>query len=405
MIKKLIITSAVTVFALANTSTQIDNKSINENIDKLIKAISKKTKAEVVVKDKKVTDNSQSFNLVFKDKKTDKISAHSKKSSKSIDGLSFSNNIEYTKDAFKGTTVLTSFPTKAKGKKIIMDKIIKDKIVTLNYDYNIKDFKYNVSLKDINDTFDKGHIVTKNIKLSGIYDTNNILAQESNFSIGKIKILPTNKKLAGQYVDVENILISSSYSSTTDGNIDIKYNTSVSSAGYNISHKNSSVKNFKFNGTIGNLNKVTYLKINDIFQSNPMIKITDPKLMELVTKLLTTPNLFIAIDELSVDSLKVLSQDLGSAKISLKLSLENNPKLLDMIKVSPLMAIGALNVDANIELSQEIYNMLLLSPKGMMLAMVPVTKNKKGMIVYDISFKKGKLLINGQQFPPKRKKH
>jgi len=403
MIKKLIITSTLSIFAFANT--QIDSKFISSSLDDIISTISKNAKSNIVIKNKKVTDKSQTFDIVFESKKIDKISSHSKTYKKDLDGLTISNSINYTKASLNGSSTLTSFPKNAKGKKIIKDKVIKDKVATINYDYNLKDFKYNISLKDINDTFDKGHLYTKNIKVSGVYDKNNLFSQESNLSLEKVKIIPLSPKLKGQYVNIENVYISSDYASRDDKKIDLNFDILINLLDYKVEKQSGLVKNFRFKVTLGNLDKDNYLKLSKIYEDNPTIAVTTPKVMELLTKLLVSKDLFIAIEDLSVESVKVLNQDFGTGKISIKLSLENNPQLLQMIKMSPLMAIGSLNVDAKINISQAMYDMLLNSPKGKMLKMLPINKDKNGQVVYDISLKKGKLLINGEEFPPKRKKH
>lgn len=406
MIKKLIITSAVTVCALANTTPKNTDINITSAINSIIKEVSTNTKAKVKIENQQISKEGQSFDLVFgeKAKHTDKISSHSRVNKKSLDGLSFNTVIKHNKDSLTGTTILTAFPYNMSGKKIIMTKIIKDKVITLNYNYNINDYKYNIAFKDVNDVFDKGHITTKNIKLAGTFNPNDILTQESNLSIENIKLVPTLKKLAGQFVNLEKVALFSQYTPSNTKNINIKSDFFVQLAEANISKQHSILQNFRFKSTLGNVEKQSYLTLSKMFRANPKTKISDPKVIELITKLATSPNLYIAIDDLSVANLIVANQKLGKAKMSIKVSLENNPQLLQMIKISPLMALSALNVDAKISISEVMFNKLVqLNRRATMLKMIPA-KKENGMLSYDISLKKGALLINGEVFPPKRKK-
>jgi len=70
-----------------------------------------------------------------------------------------------------------------------------------------------------------------------------------------------------------------------------------------------------------------------------------------------------------------------------------------MIAISPLMALSALQIQAHIELSDAMYQAIMMDKRMMMLKMLK-PKRVNGKKVYDLSFKQGKLLINGKAFGP-----
>jgi len=72
-----------------------------------------------------------------------------------IIGLSFYHKLKYSKDTFHAISLLTAFPNNMqlnKAQKLITDKIIKDKLIEVTSDYNVVNYKYKASLKDINST-------------------------------------------------------------------------------------------------------------------------------------------------------------------------------------------------------------------------------------------------------------
>ena len=402
MFKKVMIASSVlsmvSVLALADaTVTPIDVKA--DTIKFIDNMVANQDKVGGwVVSDRVKKDDQERFRVTFTPLKNQ---AMKQKDMEDMEGLAFDNKIAYNKDSLKSTSTLSAIPTDVhlrKGEKKIVDDIIKDKVVEITTNYSAKDYKFDGRLKDINETIEGGTIVTKDIEFKGSYNPNDILAQDSSFFVKSIDLTPPQDKLKGEFVSIKDIKISSN--SQLDGaKLNLKTHISVASVDAKVMNQVTDVKNLTLDTTIANLDIKSYKELIVLIQDNPTNYIDDPKLFPLLTGLLTAEGISINIDNLSVDKLIVKNQDMGNGKITAKVSLKNDPNLAKMIAMNPLMALSALQVEANIELSQEMFNTLMKDKRAFILGMLP-QKKVGDMIVYKIDFKDGKLLINGKELAP-----
>lgn len=404
MFKKVIIASSivsiVALSALAETAPvpidmQVDTTKFIDNM------IANQDKVGGwVITNRIKKDNHENFLATFTALKNQSVNQ------KDIEGLAFDNSIDYSKDSLKALSTLSALPKDIhlnKKEKALVSSIIKDKVIEITTSYSTKDYKFNGGLKDIDKTFNDVKVLTSDIKFQGRYNPNDILAQESTFLVKSVNITPQQKRHKGEYLTVKDIKIGST-SVADKKKISLKTHLSVGSLDAKIMKRVSDVKNLTLDTTIANLDIKSYLALIKLIQDKPTDYIDDPKLFPLLTELLTAKDISISIDNLSIDKLIVKGKDMGHGKIVAKVSLKNDPNLAKMIAMSPLMALSALQVTAHIQLSQKMFDAIMKDKRAFMLGMLP--QQKKGdMIVYNISFKDGKLLVNGKPLAPPMGRH
>lgn len=383
--------SMVSVLALADTVKPIDVKTnTSKFIDNIIANQDKV--GGLVITNRVQKDNYESFISSFTPLK------NKMQNQEDLAGLAFANEIVYDKDSLKLSSALSAIPTDlglSKDEKKIVDDIIKDRVIEITANYNTNDYKFDGRLKDINQSIEDVKIVTKDIEFRGSYNPNDILTQNSSFFVKSFDLTPPQDEFKGEFISVKDIMINST-SSVDNAKVNFKTHISVASVDAKVDKKVSDIKMLTLDTTIANLDSNSYKELIKLIEENPTNYTEDPKLFPILIALLSDKDISINIDNLSVDKLISENQDMGHGKISAKVSLKDTPDLAKMIEVSPLMALSALQVEAKIELSQEMFNALIKDKRAFMLGLLPQKKDGD-MIVYVIDFKDGKLLINGQE--------
>jgi len=400
MLKPLLIASSLSVFALANAPmASVSHIDVKNSVQKLIDTTITKHKTEGgwAIVDRKKGNNSETFSSIYTQRK--KAIAHDPMND--ILGLSFSHALKYSKDTFHAVSLLTAFPSNMqlnKAQKIITEKVIKDKLIEVTSDYNVVNYKYTASFKDINTTVPQASLTTKGIAITGLYNANDLLNQSSLLTLNSLEVKPTAKRLAGEFIRIKDISIASD-SKAKDTKLTANYHIALKSLDALMMKKVSIIDNLDFKMTIGNVDALAYESITKQLQANPKLDLNDKKTLSTLIHLVTAQGVYIELNNLSVDKLKLKDMDMGTGKISAKISLNSTPELAKMIAMSPLMALSALEVQAHIELSPAMYKAIMMDKRAMMLQML-TPKKVNGNKVYDISFKQGKLLINGKPFGP-----
>ena len=398
MLRTLLLSSTLSVLIMAQTTPPsvvqpLDIKAyttqiINETIT------TQKEKGGWTIENRKLTPKGETFDALLTPVKGIAKDAPIN----DMVGLKFNNEINYTKETIDTRSLLTGFPKTKKIDPKIIEKIIATQAIEIDNHYSTLDKRYTLSLKDINDDFGKAKVEVANTLLTGVYNPDNLLEQESNLSVGLVHITPNTPPLLGQSLRLDNLSIAS-YTLPIQNVSTLKHHISLASLESNISKKGLSFKDFTLDTTLGNIDSQTYNTLISFMQENPSADFTHPELNHLLTTIVTLKDFYLSIDTLSIDALTVEDETLGRAKITAKVSLTPTPNLAQLIAISPLMALSSLDADAHIELSSAMYAMLLRDPKGMMLQMVkPKRENDK--VIYDIAFKKGEILINGKPFNP-----
>ncbi len=395
MLKTLLMTVAITVVLVAQIPKNIEVVDVKKMIQEYILKVDKEEDIEIT--QRKQTSDGESFVATIVEVKDDNKSKEYKDNE--LVGLSFTNDVKYTKDRFNATSTLVSLPDDnsdlTNGQKETFKKLINDKSIVLYSDYNTKNYLYNLSLKDIKIKVEKADIETKNIKINGYYNVNNTVKQSANFSIDSINVIPFAPDLIGEYVKTKNVRMT--YNTEIDDNkLNINYKMSVELLDANITKKHSKIEKSNLSFRLGNLNLDAYKALQEFGKNNVSAEIDNDKLQELSMKLLTSKGIYVEIIDLSVGALLIEDISMGSAKITAKIALEENKDLANLIATNPLMALSSLNVEARIELSKEMLSTLMKDKRAGMLAILP-SKEENGKVIYDIKYSKSKLTINGQK--------
>ncbi len=403
MVRSIFVASALSVSAMALGDAGAVNTDVKSEIKKFLDEAAKsgETEGGWIVQDRKSTPDSESFILKFTKYKGDSNDTDGySQDDEDLIGLAIRNDIKYDGDNIHGNSLLIAAPdsvNKEKQKKEVFDKLIEKKSIELITDYNTKDYTYNVAFKDIDDLVGKATLKVKNAKINGVYDPNDVVKRAVTISVDSVDATPVVKELLGEYFRVNNFKIDAS-TKAKDKMIDLTYAITLDGLDANVSKETMVAKGFNFSITLGNVDKASYEAIEKFGQEHPNPTPEDQqKILELATKLLTSKGLFVEISNLGIDSLVVKGKDMGNARIHAKANLEDNPEVLQMIAISPMMAISALEVDAKIELSKEMLAALMQDPRAAMLGMLP-PKEENGKVVYVVKFAKGKLSVNGQNF-------
>jgi|GEM_PF-1512651 len=411
MMKKLFVLLVATLSLSALGVTAKTPKSVLE------KSLSQISERGISIKNRKTTAITDSFELVVTDfnklvnlpeeealdnKPTSPQSAGAIKSPKStkaqsngLDGITMQVDVNYQKDAYHSTIYLSKFPTQemSKEEKAVIQRVIKNKLLFISSDFNITNNQYNLEFKNIDETFDTIKVKSNAIKANGIYDIDNIDSQSIKFNLGTLSLTPTEKKFLGEYLNINNLYIN--MASIPNGKIlDMSYNIGVDLMDANISKSITKVNRANVDIKIGNLNRDAYKKLVELGQSNRAIDPNSPEIMNIATNLLTQ-DLYIELKDLSVEDLIVEGEKMGAFKATAKVSFKQDPNLAELIKINPMMALSALEVEANIELSADMLKALSQTPKGAMLAFIP-PKMENGVAKYVIKYSSGQLLVNGK---------
>ena len=397
MLKKLIVSSLITTISILADGNVITPKEpqsdVKAHIQKEVDFINKSYKEYgFSVKDRKIEKESQSYSLVASPIQIDK---NSSVDSFGISGLSIKNDINYTADGYNSTTYLTSLPKDmniTKDEQILLNKLIKDRVIEVYTNYNIKTKKFITKLKDINQTLPEMNVKVSGINIDGLFDIDRPEKQIVNLSISNLDFRATAKEFKGEYLTIKNLFIKTD-SILNKNTYDIIYKNGTELLDFNLDGDSLKIEKANLDIKIGNIDAKSYEEISNLVQENPNIGFENPKFQALIGTVISN-GLFIEINDLSALNIIDNKKAVGGFKISLKVTLDSDPKMAKLISANPMMALSALNLDARVELSKENYSTILKTPQGAMLAMLPPKKAKKNF-VYTVKYSKNKLTVNG----------
>lgn len=391
MFKKVLLTSVLTSFALAQTITPSSNSDVKAHIQKEIDYMNKSYKEYgVSIKNRKSSLNSESYSIVASPIIIDKnISIDSL----GLAGLKINNDMNYTTDGYNSTMYITALPEDmnlTKDEQKLLNHLVKDKIIEIYTNYNIKTKEFKTTLKDINETIPEANIEVSGINIDGFYDIDRPEKQIVNISIADLNINSKEKK--GEYLILKNAFIKTESVLNKDA-YDVVYKTNVELLNSNLDGKYLNIEKANIDVKIGNIDTKAYEEISILVQENPNIGLEDPKFQALIGTIISK-GVFLEIEDLSAVNIIDDKKAVGGFKINVKLTIDKDPKIAQLILDNPMMALSSLNLDARIELSKSNYNTILKTPRGAMLAMLP-PKQEKENFVYTIKYSKSKLLVNG----------
>ncbi|SFV61844.1 hypothetical protein MNB_SV-6-1032 [hydrothermal vent metagenome] len=406
MLKSVIISTIIATTLFGQASKDINSSGItnlkvfiSENIDKLEKEQNKTS--GWIIEDRKKSDIGESLitRVYQQDHENNKTRSTQDDDYDSLNGLSFSHDINYSKDSFNSISTLISIPDDNdlnKSQKEDIQKILKEKAIVVYSKYSLKDHLYNISLKDINVVVDEVSIVTKGIGGKGYYDPSESLKNSSEFNIASIEMTPLGNLYKGEYFKIDNFKTITNIE-THGNNLNLNYTISLKLLDANVSSELSKVEDFNIDMTIANLNLEAYKELEKYGKEHTPSDIDDEKLQALSLKLLSNKDINIEIKDLHIANLITKGEHMGGLKIRAKFSLDNKQDVAKMMAINPLMALSALNADARVELSKDMMKALMRDKRAGLLAILP-SKVENDMVVYEIKYTQGKLTINGQKF-------
>ncbi len=157
----------------------------------------------------------------------------------------------------------------------------------------------------------------------------------------------------------------------------------------NIQEKN---KHYLLKETILNA-KVNNLDM-DAFEKMQKVDPEDYDAVNKLTQQMISKGVLFTLNELSAKEVSVNRKSLGSFNISGSAEIDKNFKM-NALKQNPLAFLTALNTKAHISLSSELFSLVMQNPKAMLALMLFPPQEKNGQKMYDISYIKGKLTVNG----------
>ncbi|MEA3492140.1 MAG: DUF945 family protein [Campylobacterota bacterium] len=398
----------VSLFAQApkdrNQSKSLDVKNlIQESIDK----IEKNQNIEAggwLIDDRKRSETGESFIIRFaKSKESNLTIDETYEKYKDLVGLSIYNDINYTEESFISASTLTSFPDDNsidKNTKLFLEKIINDKVIELNSNYNIDTHRYHTSFKDIDINHpDAVNIVINGFQMNGFYDQNNLTKQQSKFSIDLINIIPLKADNIGEYIKINNIQAISKTEANGE-NININYAISIDLFDVNIDKEHSKVEKVNLAITIGNLNLKAYENLIKYSQEN-VENLEDSEELQILTMELfaRSKKIYIEVSDLSLSSLMTEGKNIGPVKMSARVSLKGTEELIQKIATAPEAAMTALNAELRFQFPKEILQEVYKENRSVGSIATLFAKYENESVVYDITFKDGILIINDQFFP------
>lgn len=398
----------VSLFAQApkdrNQSKSLDVKNlIQESIDK----IEKNQNIEAggwLIDDRKRSETGESFIIRFaKSKESNLTIDETYEKYKDLVGLSIYNDINYTEESFISASTLTSFPDDNsidKNTKLFLEKIINDKVIELNSNYNIDTHRYHTSFKDIDINHpDAVNIVINGFQMNGFYDQNNLTKQQSKFSIDLINIIPLKADNIGEYIKINNIQAISKTEANGE-NININYAISIDLFDVNIDKEHSKAEKVNLAITIGNLNLKAYENLIKYSQEN-VENLEDSEELQILTMELfaRSKKIYIEVSDLSLSSLMTEGKNIGPVKMSARVSLKGTEELIQKIATAPEAAMTALNAELRFQFPKEILQEVYKENRSVGSIATLFAKYENESVVYDITFKDGILIINDQFFP------
>ncbi len=396
MLRKLLLTSVITAFALAGKTAPVTSEpysDVKAHIEKEIVFMNKSYKEYgVSVKNRKVGLDNQSYSLVASPIVIDKNTSID---SLGLVGLKINNDMNYTTDGYNSTMYLTALPKDmnlTKDEQKLLTHLVKDKTIEVYTNYNIKTKEFKTTLKDINETTPEAIIKISGINIDGLFDIDKPEKQIINLSIGDLNIKAKGAKFKGEHLNLKNAFIKTE-SVLNKNSYDVVYKSGMELLDSNLEGKSLHVEKANIDVKIGNIDAKAYEEISKLAQENPNIGLEDPKLQALVATVVSN-GVFLEIEDLSAVNIIDNKKAVGGFKINVKLTIDKDPKIAQLISVNPMMALSALNLDARIELSKANYKTILKTPRGAMLAMLP-PKTEKDNFVYTIKYSKSKLIVNG----------
>jgi hypothetical protein len=323
-------------------------------------------------------------------------------------------------------TALTSAVVDAEDKKALkqLEKMIEKKTLLVHVDVNKLGTGFKGYVKDINEPIDADSKITlimtalkftgdiKNNKFSSIKQTlKNFSIHSDDDEINmQINHLTSNYAITGStkydyttdYL-IEEVLVTAkdmfklrviNMSMDSDAKVSnnlaaVNAQTKVDSVHFTQGQKTSTLESLIFDMKVKNLDMHALEKLETIDPENKK------ELLTTFQKLISH-GIHFAIPNFSVKNVVYENQKLEGFKLSSSFDID---KSLDLtaLEQNPIAAIGAMDANLHLTLSNQLLEFIAKQPKAMLVMMLFQPKDINGQKVYKIELKDGTLSVNGKQ--------
>jgi len=263
--------------------------------------------------------------------------------------------------------------------ELIAPKEIKSKIKSFHVNIINKDKKLNINLAKLSS---KSEFDSKN-------------SYETDMKLKSFEMLLRGTQNDAN-ITMDDVELSASSDDTKEKS---KLETQVSVKEFRVDSKELSLemKKFAFELKIKDLDKEKYEVFRSIASRNDMAnslkyqKDVQNSLLQLIEKGLT-----INMKEFSVK--EVIVNDIGNIKgfdVKTEIIIKEDATLGQKIAMSPLMAIGNLEVHLKMKIDKKMYSYIMQNP-GMMMQLNAYAKEDANNVIFNIDFVDSKVTVNGQ---------
>jgi len=263
--------------------------------------------------------------------------------------------------------------------ELIAPKEIKSKIKSFHVNIINKDKKLNINLAKLSS---KSEFDSKN-------------SYETDMKLKSFEMLLRGTQNDAN-ITMDDVELSASSDDTKEKS---KLETQVSVKEFRVDSKELSLemKKFAFELKIKDLDKEKYEVFRSIASRNDMAnslkyqKDVQNSLLQLIEKGLT-----INMKEFSVK--EVIVNDIGNIKgfdVKTEIIIKEDATLGQKIAMSPLMAIGNLEVHLKMKIDKKMYSYIMQNP-GMMMQLNAYAKEDGNNVIFNIDFVDSKVTVNGQ---------
>lgn len=352
-----------------------------------------------------------------------------------LKGLKIGVDVTYLADAYSAASFdiyPMAFPNmevtskmNENDKKTLKDiqRMLEEKTFLAHVDVNKLGTGFKGYMKDINEVIDGEHTITikmtalkfngdlKDDKLSAVTQTlKNVTIKGDNDAFNmQLNNLKSNYAITGDTkydyttgYTIEEMLVttkdefklsvnSMTMNSTSEVNnnlASITAQTEINSIHFTEGQKTSTLKTLIFDMKADNFDMAAIEKLETINPNN------EEELLATFQQLISK-GVRLEIPNFSVKNLEFENEKLDGFKLTSSFDIDKDLDL-STLEQNPMAAIGAMNANLNLTLSEQLFGFIAKQPQAVMVMMMIQPKDVNGDKVYTVELKNGKLSVNGK---------